>query len=143
MPSILPAWRDGSGGRPPHFAFPRPHHPLKGRPDTAAVAASRQRLTDLKTRAMAEAIYLVFLDEPEALTPPYLARCRARRGADLRIEAPGQAKKRAMLGALDPVPHGSSPWAARGGSASLNRIQVIAEWMSVLFMPRPGLAAAG
>ena len=31
----------------------------------------------------------------------------------------------------------------RGGSASLNRIQVIAEWMSVLFMPRPGLAAAG
>src|SRR5215208_362376 len=30
----------------------------------------------------------------------------------------------------------------RGGSASLNRIQVIAEWMSVLFMPRPGLAAA-
>src|SRR4051794_8516004 len=31
----------------------------------------------------------------------------------------------------------------RGGSASLNRIQVIVEWMSVLFMPRPGLAAAG
>src|SRR5215211_7414730 len=35
---------------------------------------------------------------------------------------------------FDELPH-------RGGSASLNRIQVIAEWMSVLFMPRPGLAA--
>jgi transposase len=45
----------------------------------------------------------VFLDESEALTHPYLARCWARRGADLRIEAPGQAKKQAMLGAFDPV----------------------------------------
>jgi transposase len=45
----------------------------------------------------------VFLDESEALTHPYLARCWARRGADLRIEAPGQSKKRAMLGAFDPV----------------------------------------
>jgi transposase len=46
---------------------------------------------------------LVFLDESEALTHPYLARCWARRGAELRIQAPGQAKKRAMLGAFDPV----------------------------------------
>ena len=45
----------------------------------------------------------MFLDESEALTHPYLARCWARRGVDLRIEAPGQAKKRAMLGAFDPV----------------------------------------
>jgi transposase len=45
----------------------------------------------------------VFLDESEALTHPYLARCWAQRGADLRIEAPGQSKKRAMLGAFDPV----------------------------------------
>jgi len=45
----------------------------------------------------------VFLDKSEALTHPYLARCWARRGADLRIEAPGQSKKRAMLGAFDPV----------------------------------------
>src|SRR3954465_11990571 len=49
------------------------------------------------------AIDLVFLDESEALTHPYLARCWARRGVDLRIEAPGQAKKQAMLGAFDPV----------------------------------------
>ena len=45
----------------------------------------------------------MFLDESEALTHPYLARCWARRGSDLRIQAPGQAKKRAMLGAFDPV----------------------------------------
>src|SRR3954453_12106522 len=51
----------------------------------------------------AGAIDLVFLDESEALTHPYLARCWARRGAELRIQAPGQAKKQAMLGAFDPV----------------------------------------
>ena len=37
----------------------------------------------------------------EALTHPCLARAWARRGADLRIQAPGQAKKFAMMGALD------------------------------------------
>ena len=45
----------------------------------------------------------MFLDESEALTHPYLARCWARRGTELRIQAPGQAKKRAMLGAVDPL----------------------------------------
>jgi hypothetical protein len=48
-------------------------------------------------------IDLLFLDESEARTHPYLARCSARRGTDLRIEAPGQAKRRAMLGAFDPI----------------------------------------
>jgi len=52
---------------------------------------------------VAGAIDLIFLDESEALTHPYLARCWARRGSDLRIQAPGQAKRRAMLGAFDPV----------------------------------------
>ena len=88
---------------PKGFAFRRPRHTLKGRQDTAAVEASRRRLADLKTRASTGAIDLVFLDESEALTHPYLARCWARRGSDLRIQAPGQAKKRAMLGAFDPV----------------------------------------
>jgi transposase len=96
---------------PKGFAWRRPRHPLKGRQDAAAVAASRQHLADLKTQAAAGAIDLVFLDESEALTHPYLARCWARRGTELRIQAPGQAKKRAMLGAFDPLPHGSSPWA--------------------------------
>src|SRR3954470_17098765 len=88
---------------PKGFAWRRPRHTLKGRQDAAAVAASRRHLTDLKTQAAAGAIDLVFLDESEALTHPYLARCWARRGTELRIEAPGQAKKRAMLGAFDPV----------------------------------------
>ena len=42
----------------------------------------------------------MFIDESEALTHPYLARCWARRGTELRIQAPGQAKKQAMLGAF-------------------------------------------
>src|SRR3954470_3052753 len=81
------------------FAWRRPRHTLKGRQDAAAVEASRRHLTDLKTQAAAGAIDLVFLDESEALTHPYLARCWARRGTELRIEAPGQAKKQTMLGA--------------------------------------------
>jgi hypothetical protein len=48
-------------------------------------------------------IDLLFLDESAARTHPYLAHCWARRGTELRIEAPGQAKRRAMLGAFDPV----------------------------------------
>src|ERR687886_1657772 len=88
---------------PKGFAWRRPRHTLKGRQDAAAVEASRQHLADLKVQAAAGAIDLVFLDEPEALTPPYLARCWARRGSDLRIQAPGQARKQAMLGAFDPV----------------------------------------
>jgi len=88
---------------PKGFAFRRPRHTLKGRQDAAAVAASRERLADLKTQAAAGAIDLVFLDESEVLTHPYLAHCWARRGTELRIQAPGQAKKRAMLGAFDPL----------------------------------------
>src|SRR3954452_3052359 len=77
---------------PKGFAWRRPRHTLKGRQDAAAVAASRECLADLKTQAAAGAIDLVFLDEAEALTHPYLARCWARRGTELRIQAPGQAK---------------------------------------------------
>lgn len=44
---------------------------------------------------------LLFADESEALTHPYLAQAWAPRGADLRIQAPGQAKKVAMMGARD------------------------------------------
>src|SRR3954447_24319617 len=105
-----PAWRAGDLGAqalaptaPKGVAFRRPRHTLQGRQDAAAVAASRERLAALKTQAAAGAIDLLFLDESEALTHPYLARCWARRGANLRIEAPGQSKKRAMLGAFDPV----------------------------------------
>jgi transposase len=48
---------------------------------------------------------LLFGDESEALTHPYLARAWAKRGCDLRVEAPGQSRKRAMIGALDCAAH--------------------------------------
>ena len=52
-------------------------------------------------QAQAGDITLLFADEAEALTHPYLAQAWAKRGADLRIQAPGQAKKIAMIGAKD------------------------------------------
>lgn len=56
-------------------------------------------------RAQAEAgdVVLLFGDESEALTHPYLAHAWAERGADLRVQAPGQARKVAVLGVLDAV----------------------------------------
>ena len=59
------------------------------------------RLELLKQQAAAGDIHLLFGDESEALTHPYLAHCWAERGADLRVEAPGRAEKRALLGVLD------------------------------------------
>ena len=55
----------------------------------------------LKQQALAGDIVLLFADESVALTHPYLARAWAKRGADLRVEAPGQSEKIAMIGALD------------------------------------------
>ena len=54
-----------------------------------------------KAQAQAGDIVLLFQDESEALTHPYLARAWAKRGADLRVPAPGQSKKVAMIGSLD------------------------------------------
>jgi hypothetical protein len=45
--------------------------------------------------------HLLFADESEALTHPYLARASGMRGADLRVPAPGQTQKVAMIGSLD------------------------------------------
>jgi transposase len=55
----------------------------------------------LKAQAEAGDIVLLFADESEALTHPYLAHVWAKKGADLRISAPGQSAKVAMLGVLD------------------------------------------
>jgi transposase len=62
-------------------------------------AGLRRKL--LKAQAEAGDIVLLFADESEALTHPYLAHVWAKRGADLRIPAPGQSAKVAMLGVLD------------------------------------------
>jgi hypothetical protein len=58
----------------------------------------------LKQQAAAGDIVLLYGDESEVLTHPYLARAWAKAGADLRIPAPGQAKKAAMLGSRSPDP---------------------------------------
>jgi hypothetical protein len=64
-----------------------------------AVQGAGLRLKLLNEQAVAGDIgALLFEDESEALTHPYLAHIWAERGADLRVEAPGQSKKRAMLG---------------------------------------------
>ena len=62
-------------------------------------AGLRRRL--LKAQAEAGDIAPLFGDESEALTHPYPAHAWARRGADLRVPAPGRAAKVAMLGVLD------------------------------------------
>ena len=59
------------------------------------------RLRLRRQQAKAGDIVLLYADESEALTHPYLARVWAKLGADLRVPAPGQAKKIAMLGSLD------------------------------------------
>jgi transposase len=82
---------------------------------------------------------LLFGDESEALTHPYLAHAWARRGADLRVPAPGQARKRAMLGVLD---HGSGELIVHV-SASKRSTDFIAllEMLDRRYGPKPGQAA--
>jgi hypothetical protein len=63
------------------------------------------RLQLREQQAAAGDIVLLYGDESEALTHPYLARAWAKTGADLRVPAPGQAKKVAMLGSLNHVTH--------------------------------------
>jgi hypothetical protein len=61
------------------------------------------RLQLRKAQAWKGDIALLYADECEALTHPYLAHAWAERGGDLRVKAPGQAHKVAMMGALDAV----------------------------------------
>ncbi len=59
------------------------------------------RLALRQAQAHAGDITLLYADESEALTHPYLAHAWAERGAELRVQAPGQSRKVAMMGALD------------------------------------------
>jgi DDE superfamily endonuclease len=61
------------------------------------------RLHLREQQAAAGDLVLLYGDESEALTHPYLARAWAKSGADLPVPAPGQAKKVAMLGSLNHV----------------------------------------
>jgi transposase len=90
-----------------------------------------------KTQAKAGDIVLLFADESEALTHPYLARSWTRRGADLRIPAPGQSIKVAMMGVLD--------WSARNLIVTTSRTKRSADFIALLdpldrlYGPRPGV----
>ncbi len=59
------------------------------------------RLAIRQAQAGVGDITLLYADESEALTHPYLAHVWAEKGADLRVQAPGQSRKIAMMGALD------------------------------------------
>ena len=85
------------------FRWRRPRHTLKGRQTASGVDRVGLRLQLRKRQAEAGDIVLLYGDESEALTHPYLARAWAKCGADLRVPAPGQAKKVAMLGSLNHV----------------------------------------
>lgn len=97
-------------------------------------AGLRRKL--LKAQAEAGDIVLLFGDESEALTHPYLAHAWAKRGADLRIPAPGQAAKMALLGLLD--------WARRELIVRTSRTKRSADFIALLekidarYGPQPG-----
>jgi transposase len=91
------AWCSGIRG----FSWRKPRHTLQERQDLAAVAAGRARLAALKRQAAAGAIRLLFADESEVSTHPHLAHTWAPKGFDLKVQAPGQAKRRALLGVRD------------------------------------------
>ena len=80
---------------------------------------------------------LLYADESEALTHPYLARVWAKRGADLRVPAPGHAKKVAMMGAL--------AWVGRKLTVTTSQTKRSADFIALLeeldrlYGPKPGL----
>ena len=79
---------------------------------------------------------LLFADESEALTHPYLARAWAERGTDLRVPAPGQARKVALLGALDHASRCLLVTTARS-KRSADFIGLLAR-IDSLYGPKPG-----
>ena len=85
-------------------------------------AGLRRKL--LKAQAEAGDIVLLFGDESEALTHPYLAHVWAKKGADLRIPTPGQSAKVAMLGVLD--------WARRDLIVRTSRTKRSADFIALL-----------
>lgn len=94
------------------------------------------RLQLLKQQAEAGDIVLLYGDESEALTHPYLARAWAKSGADLRVAAPGQARKVAIMGSINHVTceltvHTSS---TKRSSDFINHL----EQLDFIYGPKPG-----
>src|SRR4051794_3123520 len=119
------------------FRWRRPRHTLKGRQDAEAVDRAGLRRKLFKAQAEAGDIVLLFGDESEALTHPYLAHAWAKKAADLRVSAPGQAAKVAMLGVLD--------WATRELLVPTSRTKRSSDFIDLLselgrrYGPRPGM----
>ena len=86
-----------------------------------------------KQQAEAGDIVLLYGDESEALTHPYLARAWAKVGADLRVPAPGQAKKVAMLGSLD---HVTRQLIVHTSNLSMTALAARAHWLTVEWLPK-------
>ena len=103
------------------FRWRRPRHTLKGRQTESEVERVGLRLQLRKQQAEAGDIILLYGDGSEALTHPYLARAWAKSGADLRVPAPGQAKKVAMLGRSITSRANSSSIPARPSAARFHR----------------------
>jgi hypothetical protein len=99
-------------------------------------AGLRRRL--LKAQAEAGDSVLLFADASEALTHPDLAHVWAKKGADLRVPAPGQRAKVAMLGGLD--------WARRDLIVHTSRTKRSSDFIALLeevdrrYGPKLGLA---
>ena len=96
------------------------------------------RLALRKAQAQAGDIVLLHADESEALTHPYLARAWAKRGADLRVPAPGQSSKIAMLGARNAIT-GELLVVTSKTKRSADFVKLLEE-IDRLFGPAPGAA---
>jgi transposase len=93
----------------------------------------------LKQQAAAGDFCVLFGDVPDALTLPSLAHCWAERGADLRVEAPGQTRKRALLGVLD---HASGELVViTSASKRSGDFADLLACLDRLYGPRPGRAS--
>ena len=118
------------------FRWRRPRHTLKGRQDADAVDRVGLRLALRKAQAEAGDIVLLFADESEALTHPYLARAwaparrrPARAGAG-PVQKSGDARRARRR-----------PRASRHASKTKRSADFIAliETLDVLYGPTPGL----
>src|SRR5580700_7542406 len=120
------------------LSYRRPRHTLKGRQDADAVERVGLRLALRKAQAEAGDIVLLHADESEALTHPYLARAWAKRGADLRVPAPGQSSKVAMMGARNAAT-GELLVVTSKTKRSADFVKLLEE-IDRLFGPAPGAA---
>ena len=118
------------------YRWRRPRHTLKGRQVAAEIERVGLRLQLRKQQSEAGDIVLLYGDESEALTHPYLARAWAKTGADLRVPAPGQAKKVAMLGSFDHVTRQLIVHTSRSKRSS--DFVAHLEQLDQLYGPKPG-----